>query len=278
VMVKAGEFDGARQLAESTFSPVGGRSSADEAWFLAGLAALVGRVHLTADLLRHRAEDTSRTFFIRGQPVVVPGTLAEASLSLLAYASFPGTRDSVVALERRVEDMIRTSIASSRRGQVRQATLSLPITFGYLYLDPGSVLRIDAPTDLHQMQRAYARGDTSALRAIADSAGASSIRPIDFLYHEALLLLAIGDTAAATRRLDSGLDGLGTASQILLTDVHRAAAIPAAMHLRARLAARAGATDVARRWAQGAVTLWSGADPEVRRVLEDVRPLLQGGR
>ena len=278
LMVKAGEYDRARQLAESTFSLVGETVSADEAWFLAGPAALVGRVHLTAELLRRRAEDTTRTFFIRGQPVVVPRRLAEASLSLLAYASFPGTRDSVVVLEHRVEEMIRTTVSPSRRTEVRQATLSLPITFGYLYLDPGAVLRIDAPTDLHRMQRAHARRDASALRAIADSAGASPSRPIDFLYHEALVLLAIGDTAAATRRLDSGLDGLPSASQILLTDVHRAAAIPAAMHLRARLAARAGATDVARRWAQGAMTLWSGADPAIRAVLEDVRPLLQSGR
>ena len=277
-MVKAGELDRARQLAESTFSLVGEPTSADEAWFLAGLAALVGRVTLTAELLARRAEDTTRTFLIRGQPVVVPRALAEASLALLAYALFPGTRDSVVAIAGRVEKMIQATIAPSRRAQVRQAVLSLPITFGYLYLDRPTVLRIDAPTDLHHMQRAYARGDYAAVRAIADSAGASSTRPIDFLYHEALLLLAIGDTAAATQRLDNGLDGLPGALQILLTDVHRAAAVPAAMHLRARLAARAGATDIARRWARGAMALWSGADPEVRAVLEDVRPLLEDRR
>jgi hypothetical protein len=278
LMVKAGEFDRARQLAESTFSLVGRTTSADEAWFLAGVAALVGRVTLTAELLERRAEDTSRTFLIRGEPVVVPRALAEASLSMLAYASFPGTRDTVIALQRRVEGMIRTTIAPSRAAQVRQVTLSLPITFGYRYLDPESVLSVNAPTDLHGMQRAYARRDFALLRVIADSAGTSSSRPIDFLYHEALLLLAVGDTAAATRRLDSGLDGLPNASQILLTDVHRAAAIPATMHLRAQLAARAGATDIARRWSQGAVALWSGADPEVRALLQDVRPLLQGAR
>jgi hypothetical protein len=275
LFVKAGDLDRARQLAESTFALVGRTATVDEAWYLAGLAALVGRVTSTAEFLARRADDTTRTFLSRGQPVVVPRALAETGLALLAYASFPGTRDSVAALAERVEEMIRTTIAPSRRPQVRQVVLSLPITFGYWYLSPASVLRIDAPTDLHQMQRAYARGDANAVRAFADSAGASSSRPIDFLYHEALVLLAVGDTVAATARLDSGLEGLREASQILLSDVHRAAAIPATMHLRARVAARAGAMDVARRWARAAATLWSGADPEVRAVLEEVRPFLQ---
>jgi hypothetical protein len=95
------------------------------------------------------------------------------------------------------------------------------------------------------------------------------------MYHEALVLLAVGDTAAAVMLLDDALEALPAASQILLTDVHRAAAIPLAMHLRARLAARAGDSVAARRWAQGALTLWQDADPALRAVLDDIRPLVQ---
>jgi len=96
---------------------------------------------------------------------------------------------------------------------------------------------------------------------------------IDFVYHESLVLLAIGDTTTATRRLDQALEGLANASQMLLSDVHRAAAIPAAMLLRARLAARAGDRALARRWALGALALWQGADGEIQRLLDEVRPL-----
>jgi hypothetical protein len=119
----------------------------------------------------------------------------------------------------------------------------------------------------------------TVVRAIADSARArraaqaGSSPPIDYLYHEALVLLAIGDTVAATRRLDDGLETLASASQILLADVHRAAAIPMAMHLRARLAAGAGDPALAQRWARGALALWQGADRELQPVLDEIRPL-----
>ena len=133
-----------------------------------------------------------------------------------------------------------------------------------------------APTAVHRMQRAFAQ--RQPVRPIADSAHArrqlmgTSSSLIDFVYHEALVLLAIGDTAVAVQRLDEALGGLGTASPTLLSDVHRAAAIPAAMLLRARLAARARDDAVARRWAQAAVGLWGGADAELVRLLDEVRP------
>ena len=157
--------------------------------------------------------------------------------------------------------------------------LSLPTTFGFWQLAPASALGVQSPTALHRMQRAFARGQP--VRPIADSAHArressrTSSSLIDFVYHEALVVLAIGDTAVAVQRLDEALGGLGTASQILLADVHRAAAIPSAMLLRARLAARAGDGVLARRWAQGAVGLWGGADAELVTVLNDVRPFIR---
>ena len=160
--------------------------------------------------------------------------------------------------------------------------LSLPTTFGFWQLRPASALGVQSPTALHRMQRAFARGQP--VRSIADSAHArrqsmgTSSSLIDFVYHEALVLLAVGDTAVAVQRLDEALGGLANASQTLLSDVHRAAAIPAAMLLRARLAARAGNEAVARRWAPGAVGLWGGADAQLVRLLDEVRPFTVGSR
>jgi tetratricopeptide (TPR) repeat protein len=279
LLVKAEELDRARQLAESTFTLVGSTVTVDEAWYLSGLAALVGRVTLARAMLEMRGDDSARTFFVRGRPVVVPREVARAGLALLTYASFPATRDSVVALARRTERLIETAVSPRLRSEARDAVLSLPTTFGLWHLGPQAALRIDSPTMLHRMQRAFARGNVTAVRAIADSARArraaqaGSSPPIDYLYHEALVLLAIGDTVAATRRLDDGLETLASASQILLADVHRAAAIPMAMHLRARLAAGAGDPALAQRWARGALALWQGADRELQPVLDEIRPL-----
>lgn len=284
LLVKSGELERARQLAESTFARVGGTVTVDEAWYLSGLAALVGRVTLARELLEMRGDDSARTFFVRGQPVVVPRLVARAGLALLTYASFPGMRDSVVALAQRAERLVETSVTPARRAEVRRAVLSLPTTFGFWELGPAAALRIESPTMLHRMQRAFARGDVRAVRSIADSARlrreaqAGTSPPIDYLYHEALLLLAINDTIGATRRLDDGLETLGNASQILVADVHRAAAIPLAMHLRARLAARAGNDVLAQRWARGVLALWAGADPALRPMIDEIRLLAGDGR
>ena len=284
LLVKDGQWEQARQLADSTLVLVGRSPTLDEAWYLSGLAALVGQVARTRELLERRGDDSTRTFFSRGQPLVMPRRLARAGLAALAYASFPAPRDSLPVLMRRVEEIVDGSIPAGRRDDMRRTVLSLPTMFGFWQLEPTSALRIQSPTALHRMQRAFVRGDASAVRAIADSAHARreaqqlSSSLIDFVFHEALVLLAIGDTATATRRLDQALDGLANASQILVTDVHRAAAIPAAMLLRARLAARAGDRALARRWAQGAVGLWQGADAEILPLLDEVRPLAGGAR
>ena len=282
LLVKDAEWDAARQLADSTLAPTDDPLSIDDAWHLSGLAALTGHVTRTRELMELRGEDSARTFFSRGQPIAVPTRLTRAALVALAYASFPAPRDSLPVLIGRVQDVINSTIEPARREEMRRVVLSLPTTFGFWQLGPASALGVQSPTALHRMQRAFARGQP--VRPIADSAHArrqsmrTSSSLIDFVYHEALVLLAIGDTAVAVQRLDEALGGLANASPTLLSDVHRAAAIPAAMLLRARLAARAGDDAVARRWARGAVGLWGGGDAELVRLLDEVRPFTVGGR
>ena len=284
LMVKNGEWDQARDLAESTLADAGTSVSTDDAWYLAGLAALTGRVERTRELMEIRGDDSTRTFFSRGQPLVVPARLARAALGALAYASFPGTRDSLRSVMRRAEEIVDASISAARRDEIRRVVLSLPTTFGFWELGPAAAVRVQSPMGLHRMHRAFARGDVAGVRAIADSAHARresqqmSGSLIDFEYHEALVLLAIGDTATATRRLDGALAGLANASQMVLTDVHRAAAIPSTLLLRARLAARAGDRPTAERWARGAVGLWRGADGGLQQSLDEVRPFTMGAR
>jgi hypothetical protein len=160
--------------------------------------------------------------------------------------------------------------------------MAMPTLFGLWHLGPTAALRVSAPASLHHMQRAFALGDTSAVRAAAESvrmerAARRGLGATDteFLYHESLVMLAIGDTADAIRRLDAALEGLGV-SRRLLDDVHRAAAIGSAMELRARLASRRGDVAGARRWARSVLALWSGADPELQPVVIALRPLANG--
>jgi hypothetical protein len=50
------------------------------------------------------------------------------------------------------------------------------------------------------------------------------------------------------------------------------------MHLRARLAARAGNDVLAQRWARGVLALWAGADPALRPMIDEIRLLAGNGR
>jgi hypothetical protein len=283
LVIKTAQWDVARQIADSALALTGDIST-DEASYLAGLAALTGHVVRTRELLERRGDDSTRTFFSRGEPLVMSSRLTRAALAALAYASFPAPADSLPVLMRRVEEIINASIEPQRRQAMRRVVLSLPTTFGFWQLEPASALRVQSPLAVHRMQQAFARADAKAVRAIGDSANArrESLRTssslIDFVYHEALVLLAVGDTAIAAQRLDQALGGLANASQILLADVHRAASIPAAMLLRARLAARGGDTALAGRWAAGAIALWERGDPELQRLVNEVRPFVRGAR
>jgi hypothetical protein len=91
------------------------------------------------------------------------------------------------------------------------------------------------------------------------------------LYQEALVLLAVGDTAASLVLLDDVLEELPTGPRWLIEDVHRAATIGLAMRLRALLAAAAGDQNTARVWADRTLTLWRSADAEIRPLLEPLR-------
>jgi hypothetical protein len=152
-----------------------------------------------------------------------------------------------------------------------------PVTFGLWRIEPLSVLSIQAPGDLHALQRALAVRDTAAIRLagrkLASSTPDERRGDVDVIYQQALVFLAIGDTATAVLLLDDVLRELPMGPSWLLEDVHRAAAIPSAMGTRAILAARAGDTAVARRFARDAMLLWRDSDRELHPVLDSLRAI-----
>ena len=93
---------------------------------------------------------------------------------------------------------------------------------------------------------------------------------IDRAYQEAWLLLAVGDSAAATELLDLSLNALPLLGTGLLEFVAQAAGLVRAMALRAELAARAGDNVTAQRWTRPVIALWSDADPELRPVVDRI--------
>jgi hypothetical protein len=276
--LKSEDFAAARRLADSlltTISP----ADAVTARQLAGLAALTGRAGRAAALLRAAAPaDTPRAF--TGEPVAAPDGDQAAAAALLAYAALGGPADSVRTLAARVERYV-ASLRPDRRPAAHSALL-----------DQAAVLAFPeyAAIEAHRgppsrnyvltLQAALAAGDTAAVRAELDRIRAvrgTQLRPGDIAvtgtYHEARLLLALRDTAAAVRQLDGVLLGLATLRSDAVPDVAQSASLVRAMALRAELAARLGDRTTAGWWAGNVVTLWGGADAALAPTLAAMRAI-----
>jgi len=278
VLVKLGDFDAARIRAEAVlqgWQEVG----AAEAEEMAGLAALTGHVFATAALLVRTAPiDTPSTWF--GEPVVPPRPAAEPALALVAYSAFGVPRDSLVAIRRRTEQEIRNWVDQRHRVAVQQALLQFPSVLSFPEL---GVSDLHGPETggayLLAMQWALARGDTAAVRgrfnALAEMR--KDFRSGDLacfaVYHEALLLLALGDTAAVVKRLDDYLGSLSTLGSGLVIDAAETAQFVRILVLRAEIADKQGDHVVARRWGQAVAELWAAADPPLRETVQHMREL-----
>lgn len=239
-----------------------------DAWPLAALAALRGRVALAVALAR---EPQSAAV------LEVPPPLARDATALLAFAAFGGPADSLSALEQRVEMTIQNSLAPETRGEARLTWLGRPATLAF----PEYALR--SLTDLaHQgdylidAQAAYLARDTASVRRIfADiSDYRRTRRPADLTFDgllpEASVLAALGDRRGAVAWVDPTLNALSATAPGILADFTRSGALVRTMMLRADLARALGDNATAKRWAKAVGILWDGADealqPAVKRM------------
>ena len=277
-LVKAGQMKAARLLADSLLR-AHPNPALEDAPQLRGLAALTGRVNRAAQLERLSAQDF-RFMTWDWQPVDVPVQLADAALALFAYASFAATSDSIVALQRRIDRLIPSYLEPALRQRTREALLDNPSVFTFPERGLGPTHRAVAPSIyLMEMQWALAHGDSNRVRSQFRELHELRRfqRPGDVAfegtYHEARLLLALGDTAQATQLLDLSLDALPTLGSYLLDQLPQVATLVRGMALRAELASLAHDSKVASHWAEAVVTLWSDCDAELRPVVNHMRSI-----
>ena len=275
--VKAGHFARARALVDSMLH-AHQVPDTSEALQIAGLAALTGRAHLTARLLAGGRDSTFKS--VSGIQSIKPLTLASTGLELWGYAALGAPRDSITVLARRVDSLVRIWVAPAQQIVQGDAILDIPRLWAFPLLGTRPI-GPDRPEYAHlQMLRDLEAGDSTAVRARLMKLRALRVgrRPGDLAiartYGEAKVLLAIGDTTAATQYLDQSLGAMATLGTWLLHDVQDAAALVRAMVLRADLADRAGDNTTARRWATAVVELWRSADNrELQDTVERMREL-----
>jgi hypothetical protein len=268
LQLKLLRFGAARRAADSLLAiPV--PSAPGAASRLAAVAALVGRAHLTADLLARDAADTAFEL-PAGSPVNQLRPASTEALRLEGYASVGAPVESIAVLESRVDTLVRRWVDRSRRVGVLRALVTYA---AFLAFPVRGWSPVAGPSDgyfLSDAQWLLSRGDTAGARARLggwrrDQSRYTSGDVLPGLaYEEAWLLAAVGDTAAAEAFLDLSLDNLQAAPTYMLVEPAQAASLVRAFALRSRLAARRGDPARARRWAAAVDTLWSGGDPELR--------------
>jgi tetratricopeptide (TPR) repeat protein len=279
LLLKLGRFAQARALSDSLLAATPAPPPY-QAGYLANLAALTGRGSRAAALLRVAAMDSVHVPFLGadGRALVLPGDLMPSVLALRAYAALDLQHDSVRALHARIESMLEGAVPKAGRGAMRRKLLATPailadddLRAADLVKSPGFI------SPLLEMRAAIERHDDVSARAagarwtlLADGYAPGTVG-IDRTTAFADMLLALGDTAAATRELDVSLDMIARARSILLDVTPQAAAVGRALLMRAQLAARAGDKGTARRRFADVQALWSGGDAEARAQLDSLR-------
>ena len=282
LLVEASNFAAVRHAADSILSAAshsGGGGNAE----LAGLATLTGRGHLAAELLR----DSSAFELVLPEfgPVVLRKPIADVALSLVAYSAVGGPADSVSALTRRFDLLLPSYVSPPAKvAAIRAAVLGRALSVSYpggrtllAGLPRATVLEVEVPQLLaaHDIAGARALLKSWDKRGYGHLPGAISV---DGTYRHALFAAEAGDTAGAVHLLDGLLRALPTIGSHFLDRPEQAGCLVRAMAFRAILAARANDMSTARLWASPVVALWSGADGELRPLVDSVRGVAEPRR
>ncbi|MDQ6886414.1 MAG: protein kinase [Gemmatimonadota bacterium] len=280
--VKIGAFDSATTLADSLLA--GALAQPRETHgYTAVLAVLRGRAHLAAQLLRTLGA-AKQLATIQGKIVSAHTQLGGEAQALLVYSCMGGPLDSIRIIAKRVEHLLASTYGPREAPMVRYGVLTRPLSLAVPFLGPGAVLGERASGDyLVGMQQLLARGQLPELRRRvralqASRTGVPSDVSPEAIFQESWILLAMGDTAAATSRLDASLDALPSMSARIFDLVFATAALPQMMVLRADIAHAHQDRATASRWAGAVLSLWRGADPELAPVLRRMQALAPPGR
>jgi len=273
---RRGDYEGASVLADSLFRTPG-LSDSNSPSVLISLAALTGRVGVMANLAKGVAVP------VKLDGIAIPISVTDVAAKLFAAAALGVCGDTLAALRQRLEQQIQSSVAEGQREAARAALVSRPLSMMVPCTAGASALDIPPSANkLQRLQQAFARHDSpgvqTKLREIAQSRRA--LRPtdwsLDYIYQEAWVRAAMGDTAAAIAELDRSLNSISSLSAPALKEPAASAAVGRAMAFRAELAARMGDSASARRWARAVVALWAHSDAPLQQTVSRMKTLAAG--
>ena len=271
VLLKAGEYERSRALADSLLARNGG--SAKEAQWLAGLAALTGRAREAARLARLGGAEP-----VAGWDTL-PAPVGQAATLLLVQAAAGVCDDAFRASVTRMDDLIESYGVPAHRDASRAELTYRARRLAVPCLGAAQVASFPPRSSWDRMQKRLAAGDARGVRTEFANLQESrrNRRPggtaADFTFTGAWMLAEIGDTAAAVRHLDQTLNALPTLSLNAVRELAQSAALGRMMVWRADLAQAQGDKQNGSRWAAAASALWKNADPELQPAVARMRTL-----
>jgi hypothetical protein len=264
--LKLSQFAVAARLADSLLRALP-QPTPEQAENIAGLAALTGRPILTANLLE--ATTSRGPLDDSGEPVRLAPPLTQAALRLRAYASIGAPVDSLRASIVRTSRLIESYAESSRVGELRELLLERSLALAFSTLGKSAIPAKPPQHTSCNWKAAVAKGDLARYRSFCPTS-ARRVSPSSRATTRSRgptrkrRLTDGGDTADAEHLLDLSLNALPTLGTGLVTEVPQAAAITAAMALRADLAARRGDGPTPSVGQTEPRTLWASAEPALR--------------
>ncbi len=229
------------------------------------LAALTGRIHLAAQILRakHARAGPSTPLDIEGRV-------------LMLYAASGAYADSVQAIAARVQRYTE-QLGPQEQAAFRMALIGRAATLAWPGAIPAAAVALRGQGDyLLDAQLQLATGDSAgAARVLADVVTRRTAPPadrtLDAVCPEALVMTRAGHLREGNDWLQGTLGALQVAPPSLFTDATSAAIIGRCLALGGSLAARAGDSVAAARLRESAKRLWASADAATQGML--ARPM-----
>ncbi|MDZ4865472.1 MAG: serine/threonine-protein kinase [Gemmatimonadota bacterium] len=262
VLAKLARFGEVHALADSLLGQTL-PATPDEHLWLACLAALLGRVNRSAELIRGYAP---AAVFVTSEGVPITGiplALREEGLRLLAYAASGTPIDSMRLIYRRLGELVRLRTPAQEQAPVLDALTARARLFGFPAIDPP-----DGAGLLPDLERAIQAGDTDGIRIARGALEASRSRQravdrgTDGAALEARLLLSLGDSTGAGIVAREVSEGLPVSRLELLADIPNAAGLGLSWSIRSRLDRDEGAA----RARSDLDALWARADSSLKRL------------
>ena len=237
---------------------------------LSSIAALTGRISMVQADVQRRASGGSSP---------LPAGVSALVNQLNIVAAFGAPSDSLLRMERRLNEMIDALVPTEGRTAARVLALTRAARMAWPDVVLSCVVREQWSADyLLPALVAATRSDTARLRMAADTLRRlrQVVEPsrvsFDAVVPEAALMSRAGYAETGAAWLEQALTALRV-SQPNSDPIH-AATLVRAMVLRADLARQAGDREIARRWAGAVVELWADADAPLQPTVQRMRAML----